>query len=159
MTLSRLNFPEYQFSLRQNGGKTEVFDIARKKFVALTSEEWVRQHVIHYLHNEKKCPLELVQVEGSITVNSLPKRCDIIVYDKLTRPSLLVECKKTDVKIQQKTFDQALVYNLVLNVPYILITNGLQHVCFSFDKTAGHVVFHNEIPDWHTLCSKSNQLL
>ena len=75
----------------------------------------------------------------------------INVYNASMKPLLLVECKKPEVQLQQKTFDQAMIYNMVLNVPYILITNGLQNACFSYDKTAGQVVFHNGIPDWETL--------
>ena len=151
MTLPKLNFPEYSFSVRQSDGKAEIFDIARKKYVALTPEEWVRQHVVHYLHHTLEYPIELIQVEGSITFNKMPKRCDIVVYNASMKPLLLVECKKPEVQLQQKTFDQAMIYNMVLNVPYILITNGLQNAFFSYDKTACQVVFHNGIPDWETL--------
>ena len=148
MTLPKLNFPEYSFSVRQSDGKAEIFDIARKKYVALTPEEWVRQNVVQYLHQSLNYPLELIQVEGSITFNSMPKRCDIIVSDKLLKPLLLVECKKPAVALSQKTFDQAMIYNMVLEVPYILITNGLQHCCFSLDKSAGKLVFHDSVPQW-----------
>ncbi|MBR4803955.1 MAG: type I restriction enzyme HsdR N-terminal domain-containing protein [Bacteroidales bacterium] len=137
-----------QFSVRKSNGKTEIFDIVRKKYVSLTPEEWVRQNVLHYLAETKRYPLELMQVEGSITFNSMPKRCDIIVYDKLLKPLLLVECKKPAVALSQKTFDQAMIYNMVLEVPYILITNGLQHCCFSLDKSAGKLVFHDSVPQW-----------
>ena len=151
MTLPKLIFPEYSFSVRQSDGKAEIFDIARKKYVALTPEEWVRQHVVHYLHHTLEYPIELIQVEGSIIFNKMPKRCDIIIYNASMKPMLLVECKKPEVQLQQKTFDQAMIYNMVLNVSYILITNGLQNACFSYDKTAGQVVFHKGIPDWETL--------
>ena len=151
MTLPKLNLPEYSFSVRQTDGKAEIFDIVRKKYVALTPEEWVRQNVVHYLHHTLDYPIELIQVEGSITFNSMPKRCDIVVYNKLLKPLLLVECKKPSVVLSQKTFDQAMIYNMVLQVPYILITNGLQHACFSLEKTSERVVFHNAVPDWQAL--------
>lgn len=151
MLLPKLNFPEYQFSARQTNGKVEIFDIVRKKYVALTPEEWVRQNVVHYLHQSLEYPLELIQVEGSIIFNSMPKRCDIIVYNNAVKPLLLVECKKPEVRLQQKTFDQALIYNMVLDVPYILITNGMSHCCFSYDKAAGRVLFHSAVPDWPVL--------
>ena len=151
MNLPELNFPRYQFSVRKALNRAEIFDTVRKKYVALTPEEWVRQHVVHYLHHNLGYPLELMRVEGSIVFNSIPKRCDIIVYNNAMKPLLLVECKKTTVGIQQKTFDQANLYNLVLEVPYILITNGLQHSCFSLDKSEGKVVYHTRLPDWNTL--------
>lgn len=151
MLLPKLNFPEYTFSVRQTDGKAEIFDVVRKKYVALTPEEWVRQNLILYLHNEKKYPLELVLVEGSITVNSKPRRCDVVVYDKSLKPLLLAECKKPAVTLSQKTFDQATLYNLTLEVPYMLITNGLLHSCFSHNRETGKVQYHSEIPDWESL--------
>ncbi len=151
MTLPRLNFPQYQFSVRQTDDKTEIFDIVRKKYVALTPEEWVRQHVVHYLHHTLGYPIELICVEGSITINTLPKRCDIIVYTPKMKPALLVECKKPAVALQQKTFDQAMIYNTALEVPYILITNGLQNCCFSYDRNSSTVVYHQGVPIWETL--------
>ena len=151
MLLPKLNFPEYTFSVRQTDGKAEIFDVVRKKFVALTPEEWVRQNLIHYLNECKKYPIGLFQVEGSITVNSMPKRCDIIVYNNSLKPLLLVECKKPSVVLNQKIFDQATLYNLSLEVPYILITNGLKHSCFSMNRKEGKVQYHSEIPDWDTL--------
>ena len=150
-TLPKLNFPQFEFKTRNNGGKDEIFDMARKKYVALTPEEWVRQHVLHYLHFCKNYPLELIQVEGSITLNGLAKRFDIAAYSKAIKPLLLVECKQTSVPISQKTFDQASRYNIVLDVPYLLISNGLQHFCFSIDKTENKFVYHSEIPSWDEL--------
>lgn len=151
MTLPKLNFPLSQFSVRKNDGRTEIFDIVRKKYVTLTPEEWVRQNVLHYLSEIKHYPVELMQVEGSIVFNSMQKRCDVIVYNNYIKPLLLVECKNTTVGIGQATLDQAMLYNMVLEVPYILVTNGLQHYCFSYDKVDAYIVCHNEIPDWESL--------
>lgn len=152
-TLPKLDFPPFEFKTRKNGEKTEIFDIVRKKYVALTPEEWVRQHVVHYLHFCRNYPLEILQVEGSITLNGLSKRCDIVAYDKSLKPLLLVECKRASVPVTQKTFDQISRYDLVLKVPYLLISNGLQHFCFSLDKSGNRFAYHAEIPDWKELNS------
>jgi type I site-specific restriction endonuclease len=147
----KLNFPSFPFRTRRNNEKYEIFDVVRKKYVALTPEEWVRQHVISYLHLCKEYPIELMQVEGQIMVNNQPKRCDIVIYNKNFEPALLVECKQPLVNINQKTFDQACRYNLILDVPYLFITNGLQHYCFSLVKEEKRFEYHKELPDKHIL--------
>lgn len=108
-------------------GRQEVLDIVRHRYVALTPEEWVRQQVIHYLHFQLGYPLELMQVEGQISVNGQVRRCDIVIYDKSVHPVMIVECKQPEVAISQKVADQACRYNLTLRVPYIFLTNGRQH--------------------------------
>lgn len=113
--------------IREHDGRREVLDPVRRRWVALTPEEWVRQQVIHYLHFQLGYPLELMRVEGAITVNGMTRRCDIVVYDQTVRPALIVECKQPQVAITQKVADQACRYNLVLHVPYIYLTNGRQH--------------------------------
>ena len=119
--------------LRDIDGRREVFDIVRNRFVALTPEEWVRQNVIHYLHFELGYPLELLQVEGTITLNGMTRRCDIVVYDSEVRPLVIVECKRETVPLTQKVIDQACRYNLVLHVPYLCLTNGPNQICCKVD--------------------------
>ena len=113
--------------VRERDGRCEVFDPVRRRWVALTPEESVRQQVILFLHNRLGYPLELMQVEGQICVNGQVRRCDIVIYDKSVKPVMIVECKKPDVAISQKVADQACRYNLTLNVPYLFLTNGRQH--------------------------------
>lgn len=116
---------------------TNIFDPVRKKRVALTPEEGVRQWVIGLLHEHYGYPLELMQVEGAISVNGMTRRCDIVVYDTTGKPHLIVECKKPDVSITQKVCDQACRYNTVLHVPYLLLTNGRQMVTVAVDFASG----------------------
>ena len=116
---------------------TNIFDPVRKKRVALTPEEGVRQWVIGLLHEHYGYPLELMQVEGAISVNGQSRRCDIVVYDTTGKPHLIVECKKPDVSITQKVCDQACRYNTVLHVPYLLLTNGRQMVTVAVDFASG----------------------
>lgn len=105
-----------------------MLDPVRRRWVALTPEEGVRQWVIGLLHEHYGYPLELMQVEGAITVNGMTRRCDIVVYDTTGVPQMIVECKKPDVAITQKVCDQACRYNTVLRVPYLLLTNGKQMI-------------------------------
>jgi len=116
-----------------------VFDIVRRRWVALTPEEWVRQQTINMLHYRFFYPLELMQVEAAIALNGLTKRCDIVVYDRSVHPWMIVECKKESVPINQKVVDQACRYNLVLQVPYLFLTNGRQQLCLEVDATAGRL--------------------
>lgn len=127
-----------------------VFDIVRRRWVALTPEEWVRQNVINMLHYRLCYPLELMQVEAAITLNGLTKRCDIVVYDRAVRPWMIVECKKESVPINQKVVDQACRYNLVLQVPYLLLTNGRQQLCLEVDAAAGSLR-RVPLPDYGTV--------
>ena len=113
--------------IREADGRREVFDPVRRRWVALTPEEWVRQQVIGYLHGQLDYPLELMQVEGQISVNGQVRRCDIVVHNKAVQPVMIVECKQPDVAITQKVADQACRYNMTLRVPYIFLTNGRQH--------------------------------
>ena len=114
--------------VREVDGRREILDPVRRRWVALTPEEGVRQWVIGLLHERYGYPLELMQVEGAITVNGMTRRCDIVVYDTTGTPQMIVECKKPDVAITQKVCDQACRYNTVLRVPYLLLTNGKQMI-------------------------------
>jgi type I site-specific restriction endonuclease len=135
--------------VRDSEGRREVFDIVRNRFVALTPEEWVRQHVIHQLHYELGYPLELMQVEGAITLNGMTRRCDIVVYDESVKPLVIVECKNEAVALTQKVLDQACRYNLVLQVPYLCLTNGVQQVCCRVDFDERKVIFIPKLPNYH----------
>ena len=148
--LPTLNFPPFSFHTKKVDNGYLIFDVVRKKYVSLTPEEWVRQHVIHYLHNCKGYPLELMQVEGSISINRLSRRFDLVVFSRNTFcPFLLVECKQHTVSINQKTFDQICRYNIVLDVPHLFITNGLKHYCFSLIKSEKRFEYHTDIPNFY----------
>lgn len=117
----------YQLRIIQQDGKERVFDIIRKKYVVLTPEEWVRQHIIHYLINEHKFPKALISVEKQLLLNGLTKRTDIVLYNRHANPILIVECKSPDVALNQAVVDQAARYNLTLRVPWLWVTNGTKH--------------------------------
>lgn len=149
MLLPKLNFPEYRFKLqRQSDGlqSLKIFDIIRKKYVTLTPEEWVRQHLLHFLVNERNFPQSLISVEKKLYINGLEKRTDVVVYDRSLKPFLLAECKAPEVAITQEVFDQAARYNLSLNVSVFLITNGINTFVCRADAGGRSYEFLQEIP-------------
>ncbi len=129
-----LNLPDCELRIRQQGDeRLEVLDIIRRKYVTLSPEEWVRQHVVHYFLNHLEVPETLVVVEQSMRVERMEKRVDIAVYDRQGNPVFLTECKAPSVKLSQAAIDQALRYNMALHVNYLLVTNGIQHMGFFID--------------------------
>jgi hypothetical protein len=145
--MQELNFPHYSFRLKASENKTLIFDIVRKKYVVLTPEEWVRQHVIHFLHNEKKYPISLMTVEKQVKINSLTRRTDIVVYNREGNPSIIVECKAPSVPISQATFDQIARYNLKLEAQFLMVTNGLNHYHCIMDHENQSYLFLQELPN------------
>lgn len=139
-------------TIRNRQGHREVLDIVRRRYVALTPEEWVRQQAIHRLHFDLGYPLELMQVEGSITLNGLTRRCDIVVYDRQARPLMIVECKRENVPLTQRVIDQACRYNLVLQVPYLLLTNGPESVCMRVDMVNQKLIPLGEWQNYSNIC-------
>ncbi len=133
MELSVLNFPErYKFQIKEENSLWYIFDEVRKKWLILTSEEWVRQHTIRFLKTEKKIPNSAFLIEKKVELNRQIKRLDILLLKK-TQPWLLVECKAPEVLLTQETFEQAARYNIQIQANYILLTNGFQHLYFQFD--------------------------
>ena len=129
----RLNLPQYEINITEKDGKRLIFDFLRRKFVALTPEEWVRQHFTHYLVEHKGYPKGLLGNEIELHIGDKKLRCDTLLYNKETQPRMIIEYKAPTIPIQQKTFDQIAAYNLLLKVDYLVVSNGLQHVCCKMD--------------------------
>ena len=129
-----LNFPDYDLRINTLNDCITIFDITRKKHFVLTPEEWVRQHVIHFLNKQLHYPTAIISTEYGLKYNFLQKRADIIIYNKEAQPLILVECKAAAIKITAKAVEQAAVYNKIIKASYILITNGLVHLIFKFDN-------------------------
>jgi len=144
-----LNLPTYKFKIKSNENKYFIFDIVRKKYVSLTPEEWVRQHIIHYLIEEKKYPISLMAIEKKITINNLTKRTDILVFNTNGLPHIIVECKASSVPINQNAFDQIARYNLKLNANYLIVTNGLIHYYCEMDFENEKYIFLDTIPNYN----------
>ncbi len=143
-----LNFPKFNFRVKNTENQLRIFDIVRKKFVVLQPEEWVRQHVIHYLNVHKGYPLSHINVEKKLMVNGLNKRYDIIVFNRDASIALLVECKSPSTLIVQSTFDQIARYNLKANSTYLMVTNGLEHFYCQLDVKNEKYMFLKDIPDF-----------
>ncbi|MDF3078428.1 MAG: type restriction enzyme HsdR N-terminal protein [Sphingobacteriaceae bacterium] len=144
----QLNLPQYPFKLKQEGSTSFIFDEIRKKYLVLTPEEWVRQHFVKYLITEKGYPRSLVRLEGGLTLNSLRKRTDIVLFNNLGEKILMVECKAPQVKISQSTFDQIARYNIVHKVKLLAVTNGLQHYFCEINFESGSYSFIHELPEY-----------
>ncbi len=146
--MQALNLPIYKFKIKSNENKYVIFDIIRKKYVSLTPEEWVRQHFIHFLIEEKNYPKSLISIEKKLIINGLTKRTDILVFNNHGLPNIIIECKAPSIKINQNTFDQIAQYNLNLDAKYLIVTNGLEHFYCSMDKINEHYTFLKDIPNY-----------
>jgi type I site-specific restriction endonuclease len=144
--MQQLDFPYYNFRFKNSENKVAIFDEIRKKFIILTPEEWVRQHVVHFLIIEKKYPKSLINVEKSLKINGLTKRYDVVVYKNDGSILILVECKSTSIKISQTVFDQIARYNLTLNAQYLMVSNGLNHYYSKMDFENERYDFLKELP-------------
>jgi len=146
-----LNLPTYFFRIKEDRGKKYIFDEIRRRFVLLTPEEWVRQHLVNYLVTVKNFPLPLISVEKGFQNNKRKHRYDLLVYNRKGEPIMIIECKAPDVEINQHVFDQAGRYNNKYNATYMLISNGLKHYCCQINKLNRQYSFLHEIPDYSEL--------
>lgn len=149
--MKQLNLPPYTFNITGKEGSEMILDIIRRKFVRLTPEEWVRQNFIRYLIEEGKYPAGLIGVEIMFRLNKLIRRVDILIHDRKGKPVMIVECKEPEIKIDDKIFDQIVVYNMGLKVPYIVVTNGLLHYACKLDSEKPGYNYLNVIPLYEEL--------
>jgi len=143
-----LNFPAYTFRFKNSENKVHIFDAIRKKFMVLQPEEWVRQHWVHHLIEDKNYPKSLINVEKQLIINSLKKRYDIVVFNSDGSIRILVECKAPKIKITQTTFDQIAQYNMSLKAEYLIVSNGLEHFYCKMDFNQEKYTFLTNIPDF-----------
>ncbi|MBR4048178.1 MAG: type I restriction enzyme HsdR N-terminal domain-containing protein [Bacteroides sp.] len=146
-----LNLPEFETKISLNKGKYVIWDVLRRKNVALTPEEWVRQHFIHYLIHHKGYPQSLMANEVQVSLNSTKKRCDTVLYRRDLTARMIIEYKAPDVEITQNVFDQITRYNMVLRADYLIVSNGLQHYCCKLDYQTNSYVFLKDIPPYNEL--------
>jgi hypothetical protein len=147
--MQKLNLPTYNFKFKSSENKTLIFDKLRKKYMVLTPEEWVRQHFVYFLIEEKKYPISLIALEKQLTINNRKKRTDILVFNTAGNPEIIVECKAPSIKITQATFDQIARYNLKLKATYLIVTNGLEHFYCKMDFKNETYIFLKEVPDYN----------
>jgi hypothetical protein len=146
--MQKLNFYSYSFRFKNSENKVSIFDEIRKKFIILTPEEWVRQHVIQFLLEEKKYPISHINVEKVLKVNGLRKRYDVVVYNADGSIYILIECKAPAIKIAQATFDQIARYNMTMNAQFLMVTNGLNHYFCKMDFENEKYQFLAELPNY-----------
>lgn len=141
-----LNLPTFSFSIQKRDKQYEVWDILRKSWLKLTPEEWVRQHILHYLIQKADYPPEKIKSEHPIHLGENTQRADIVVYNKQFQPEFVIECKAPEVKIKQAAIDQASRYNYQLKAQFLLVSNGMEH--FMYEVKTNGLVLMQEIPKW-----------
>ncbi len=145
------NLPNANTKIVVRNEKQMVFDFLRKRFVALTPEEWVRQQFTHFLVEHKGYPAMFIGNEITLSVGRLSRRCDSVVFNKSAEPVMIIEYKAPTVKITQKVFEQICSYNIALHAPYLTVSNGLQSYCCRIDKEANTYEFLKDIPAYGEL--------
>ncbi len=146
-----LNLPTYDAKIAVRNGKNVIFDPLRRRYVALTPEEWVRQHFVNFLTEHKGYPKGLLANEVQVNLNGTVKRCDTVLYDKELRARMIVEYKAPSVEITQAVFDQITRYNMVLRVDYLIVSNGLSHYACRIDYATNSYSFLRDIPAYAEL--------
>ena len=146
-----LNLPTFAAKVKEKDGKHVIFDPVRRKFVALTPEEWVRQHFVNYLISDKGYPKELLANEVPLKLNGTSKRCDTVAYNRFLTPLMIVEYKAPHIEITSSVFDQIVRYNMVLHVRYLAVSNGISHFCCKIDYENLSYSFLEGIPEYDVL--------
>lgn len=146
----QLNLPAYAHQLRSEAGKLQIFDPIRKKYIHLTPEEWVRQHLLNLLTNELKYPASRTKVEGGLTYNLRAKRTDILIYDEHMKPLVLAECKAPHVELTERTIEQLALYNKVHQADLLILSNGIQTLAYLASGKAGTQMLQ-QIPTYNQL--------
>ena len=146
-----LNLPSYPAKIIKRDGKNVIFDPLRQKYVALTPEEWVRQHFVHFLTDFKGFPKGLLANEIQLDLNGTKKRCDTVLFNRDLSARMIVEYKAPNIEITQAVFDQITRYNMVLKVEYLIVSNGIRHYCCKIDYNTMKYTFLPDIPAYTEL--------
>lgn len=152
--MTRLNLPPFEIKLRGTKAQPQIFDILRKKYIALTPEEWVRQHFVHFLVEHKGYPAALMANEIQLKVGEKTLRADSVLYSRDLKPRMIIEYKAPHIPITQKVFDQISIYNMLLHVDYLVVSNGLQHYICIMDYNDKKYLFLEDIPDYEELLTE-----
>ena len=152
--MTRLNLPPFEIKLRGTKAQPQIFDILRKKYIALTPEEWVRQHFVHFLVEHKGYPAALMANEIQLKVGEKTLRADSVLYSRELKPRMIIEYKAPHIPITQKVFDQISIYNMLLHVDYLVVSNGLQHYICKMDYNDKKYLFLEDIPDYEEILTE-----
>lgn len=147
----QLTLPPYQIRVKETYGRKQIFDILRRKYVALTPEEWVRQHFIHYLVEHKNYPSSLLANEVPLQIGEKRMRADSVLYDNQLHPRMIIEYKAPNITLTQKVFDQITVYNLLLHVDYLIVSNGMTTYICKMDYEKQTYKFLEAIPNYENI--------
>ena len=149
--MQQLNLPPYEIKIRETDGRRTILDILRRKYIALTPEEWVRQHFVHFLIEQKGYPATLLANEVQLNVGNKLLRADSVLYGSDLHPRMIIEYKAPTVSITQKVFDQISVYNMLLKVDYLVVSNGINHYVCKMNYENQKYFFLREIPEYKDL--------
>ncbi len=144
--MRKLNLPKYPFSVRRQDDRLFIFDEFRKKWLVLTPEEWVRQHLLMFLTRQKGYPVSLIAIEKQVKVNQQPQRFDAVIYTPNGTPLAIIECKAANVPINEDTINQILRYNAVIQAPFLILSNGLDTYCAEVNFEERSFSFLEDIP-------------
>ncbi len=146
---TKLNLPAYSVRLKKDDrGRVKIYDVLRRRYVALTPEEWVRQHFVNYMTTDKGYPKSLMVNETQLQLGDKKLRCDSVVLGKDGKPCMIIEYKAPTVTLTQKVFDQISVYNMLLHVDYLIVSNGIQHICCKMNYEENTYEFLKDIPEY-----------
>lgn len=157
--MQQLNLPKFDFRTKIVNGKTLIFDEVRQKYIVLTPEEWVRQNFIRYLVSHLHYPASLMNIEGGLKLHGNSFRADLLVCDKKAKPLVLVEFKSPKVSITQQVFNQIARYNMTYKVPYLIVSNGLQHYCCRVNFNTHDYTFLQEVPSFVEIAQHGGDFL
>ncbi|KGF51386.1 type I restriction enzyme HsdR N-terminal domain-containing protein [Prevotella amnii] len=147
----KANFLYKDLSIKEHNGRRYVLDILRRKYIALTPEEWVRQSFIRFVVEKKNYPQALLANEISLSLGNKKLRADSVLYDKMLKPRMIIEYKAPKISITQRVFDQIFSYNILLSVPYIIVTNGIEIYVCKLDEKEKRYMFLDDIPSYEEL--------
>ena len=144
----KLNIPPFQMKLSGTQERPKILDILRRKFVALTPEEWVRQHFIHFLIEHTGYPSALMANEVALSCGNKQLRADTVLYDRDLNARMIIEYKAPTIKITKRVFEQVTAYNFLLHVDYLIVSNGLTHYCCKMNYENNSYMLLTSIPDY-----------
>lgn len=147
----KANFLYKDLSIKEHNGRRYVLDILRRKYIALTPEEWVRQSFIRFVVEKKNYPQALLANEISLNLGNKKLRADSVLYDKMLKPRMIIEYKAPKISITQRVFDQIFSYNILLSVPYIIVTNGIEIYVCKLDEKEKRYMFLDDMPSYEEL--------
>ena len=139
-----IDYPAHEFKIKKENNIDIIFDSFRKKWVTLTPEEWVRQNILQYITRIKNYPSSLIAIEKEISLGELKKRCDMVIYDRESKPWMIIECKEMNIVLDEKVLEQILRYHITLPAKHLVITNG--SYCYGFIKKDDQFIETEEMP-------------